>query len=98
MLDSPRLPQPGLDQEAKDMDALAMTATDVVWGIPIGTEVFDIEGEPLGKVTSANTVNLIVTSGWLMLTDYEISMAHVGQFDDGKLFLKLTKKKLLGEG
>lgn len=79
------------------MDAMAKTATDSAWGIPIGTEVFDVEGEPLGKVTSADTVNLIVTSGWLMLTDYEISMAQVGQFDDGKLFLKLTKAEVLGQ-
>lgn len=80
------------------MAARALTATDVAWGIPIGTEVFDVEGEHLGKVTSADTVNLIVTSGWLMLTDYEISMAHVGQLEDGKLFLKLTKAEILGEG
>ncbi len=80
------------------MDAMATTATDSAWGIPIGTEVYDVEGKPLGKVSSADTINLIVTSGWLMLTDYEISMAHVGQFDDGKVFLKLTKAEVLGEG
>lgn len=80
------------------MDASALSPTESAWGIPIGTEVYDVEGEPLGKVTSADTVNLIVTSGWLMLTDYEISMAHVGQLEDGKLFLKRTKDELLEEG
>ncbi len=79
------------------MDALALTAADVAWGIPIGTEVYDVEGAYIGKVSFGDTVNLTVTSGWLMLTDYEISMAHVGQFDDGKLFLKLTKAEVLGQ-
>ncbi len=77
------------------MDAMALTTTDAAWGIPIGPEVFDVEGEHLGKVTSADTINLVVTSGLFIVTDYEISMSEVGHYDDGKLFLKRTKEQLL---
>lgn len=79
------------------MDSFALTTTDSAWGIPIGTEVYDVAGEYSGKVSSADTINLVVTSGWLLLTDYEIRMSNVGQFENGKLSLKLTNVELLGE-
>lgn len=76
---------------------IALTTTDSAGGIPIGTEVYDVAGEYIGKVSSADTINLVVTSGWLLLTDCEIRMSNVGQFENGKLSLKLTKVELLGE-
>jgi hypothetical protein len=83
--------------EVKDMDAMAATGTMSAWGISISTEVYDVEGEHIGKVSSADTVSLVVSSGWMFGTDYEISMSEVGQYDDGKLFLKRTKAEVLGE-
>jgi hypothetical protein len=73
------------------MDAALPVGAESAWGIPIGVEVYDVDGEFIGKVSSADTVNLIVTSGWLLLTDYEISLALVGRYDDGKLILTCTK-------
>jgi hypothetical protein len=78
------------------MDAALPMGAESACGIPTGVEVYDVAGECIGKVSSADTVNLIVTSGWLLLTDYEISLALVGQYDDGKLFLTCTKAEVCG--
>ncbi len=79
------------------MDAALTAGAEPAWGIPIGAEVYDVAGDYVGKVSSADTVNLMVTSGWLLLTDCEISLALVGQYDDGKLFLTCTKAEARGK-
>jgi hypothetical protein len=61
------------------------------WNIPIGTEVLDIEGESVGKVSSYDGFNLIVTSGLLLLHDYEVPMSLISSFTDGKLWLTCRK-------
>lgn len=67
------------------------------WSIPVGTEVLDVNGESIGKVTSYDGFNLIVTNGLLLLHDYEVSMGFVGDFVEGKLLLTCPKETVVGE-
>lgn len=79
------------------MSAAGSDAIAGEWSIPIGTQVDDVEGEHIGKVTAADLYNLVVTSGMLILTDYEIPMSLVGEFVDGRLRLTCTKAEAIGE-
>jgi hypothetical protein len=67
------------------------------WSIPIGAQVDDVEGEHIGKVTAADSFNLTVTSGIVLLVDYEIPLALVGEYADGRLRLTCTKAEATGE-
>jgi hypothetical protein len=67
------------------------------WDIPIGTDVVDIDGESIGKVSNYDGFNLIVTSGLLLLHDYEVPMALVSDFTDGILRLSCTKDAVTGD-
>ena len=79
------------------MDALSLTVTTSAWSVPVGTKVYDVEGAYLGKVRTADAATLIVASGWLVLTQYAISLTDVGRYEEGQLALTCAKADMLEE-
>jgi hypothetical protein len=71
--------------------AIAGTAN---WSIPIGTPVYDVAGEKLGSVSGMDGFSLLVEEGFLMITTHVIPMALVERYDDGALYLGVTKDEL----
>jgi hypothetical protein len=64
---------------------------DESWGIPIGTEVYSSDGEHLGSVVEGDAYELVVERGWFFVHEYQIHLADVDRFEEGKLVLRLTK-------
>ena len=67
---------------------------DESWGIPVGTEVYTSDGEHLGSVVDGDAYELVVERGWFFVHDYQIHLSDVGSFEDGKLFVSLTKAEV----
>ena len=64
------------------------------WGIPLGAAVYDAAGEKLGTVAGADLDALRVEHGLLFVTTYAVPMHAVARFEDGALYLSLTKAEL----
>lgn len=73
------------------MDIAAM---DESWGIPIGTDVYTADGEHLGSVVEGDAYELVVERGFFFIHDYQIRLSDVDRFEDGKLFLILTREQV----
>lgn len=61
------------------------------WSIPIGAPVYDVEGAKLGTLAGTDGYTLFVEEGLLMITTHPISMGLVASYDDGGLYLSVTK-------
>jgi hypothetical protein len=70
---------------------MVSAAIDESWGIPVGTEVYTSDGEHLGSVVEGDAYELIVERGWFFVHEYQIQLADVDRFEDGRLVLRLTK-------
>ena len=66
-------------------------------GIPVGTPVFDIAGERLGRVVSATPYVLIVGRGLIFIREFPVDLADVDRYEDGRLFLGLAKEQVVGD-
>ncbi len=73
------------------MDVAVM---DESWGIPIGTDVYTADGEHLGSVVEGDAYELVVERGFFFIHDYQIQLSDVDRFEDGKLFLILTREQI----
>jgi hypothetical protein len=73
------------------MDAMAL---DQSWGIPVGTDVYTADGEHLGSVVEGDSYELVVERGFFIIHDYQIKLSEVDRFEDGNLFLSLTKEQV----
>ncbi len=73
------------------MDVAVM---DESWGIPIGTDVYTVDGEHLGSVVDGDAYELVVERGFFFIHDYQIQLSDVDRFEDGKLFLILTREQI----
>ncbi|MDQ3657400.1 MAG: PRC-barrel domain-containing protein [Chloroflexota bacterium] len=67
---------------------------DESWGIPIGTDVYTVDGEHLGSVVDGDAYELVVERGFFFIHDYQIQLSDVDRFEDGKLFLVLTREQI----
>jgi len=70
---------------------------DESWGIPIGTEVYTSDREHLGSVVEGDAYELVVERGFFFIHDYQIRLSDVDRFEDGKLFLSLTREQAEAE-
>lgn len=77
---------------------MVATTLDEGWSIARGTPVYTADGEKLGGILSADAYTLVVERGFLFPTDYVVAIADVERYEDGRLFLKLTKTQVLGDG
>ena len=68
------------------------------WGIPIGAPVHDARGEKIGTVVGADPYGLMVERGLFLVRDYLVRLSDVDRFEDGRLYLKLTRDEVLGVG
>jgi len=68
------------------------------WGIPVGTEVYAVDGEHLGSVVGGDAYDLVVEQGWFFVHDYQVPLATIDQFEDGKLFLSVSREQLIDPG
>jgi hypothetical protein len=71
---------------------MVATTFEESWGIPVGTEVSTADGEHLGSVVEGDAYELVVERGWFLIHDCQMQLSGVDRFEDGKLFLKLTKE------
>ena len=78
------------------LGAVSADATGASWGIPVGTPVHDVAGEKVGHVADADAADLVVERGWFLVRDYRVRLADVDRFEDGTLYLRLTKAEVLG--
>jgi uncharacterized protein (TIGR02271 family) len=68
------------------------------WQIPEGTEVFGADGDKVGKIVAAETNYIVVEKGFFFPTDYYIPTSAINTFDDGKVYLTVTKDEALNQG
>lgn len=73
---------------------MVVAAMDQSWGIPIGTEVYTADGEHLGSVVEGDSYELVVERGFFIVHDYQVRLSDVDRFEDGKLFLVLTREQV----
>jgi hypothetical protein len=74
--------------------ALPTTAIAGPWDIPIGAPVVDRAGESLGRVVEADTSDLHVRRGWFFMPTVAIPLGHVARYDDGILWLDISREEL----
>jgi hypothetical protein len=86
----------GQEQEGAMASALTL---DAQWAIPVGTEVYDRERVKIGKVVDAEPAHLLIDVGGIFFQhDLPIPMRLVQGFQDGKLYLNVTKEEALATG
>lgn len=64
------------------------------WDIPIGAPVVDRAGQLLGRVVEADVADLYVRRGWFFMPTLAIPLYHVARYDDGTLWLDVTRAEL----
>lgn len=74
--------------------SLPATAIAGPWDIPIGAPVVDRAGEPLGRVVEADVSDLYVRRGWFFMPTIAIPLGHVARYDDGTLWLDISREDL----
>ena len=52
------------------------------------------DGEHLGSVVDGDAYELIVERRWFFVHDYQIPLSAVDRFEEGRLFLSLTKEQV----
>ncbi len=73
---------------------MSVATMDESWEIPIGTDVYTADGEHLGSVVEGDSYELVVERGFFFIHDYQIKLSDVDRFEDGKLFLSLTREQV----
>jgi len=68
------------------------------WNIREGTEVFGSDGDKVGKIVAVTNRYFVVEKGFFFPNDYYIPMSAVSTYDDGKLYLTVTKDEALNQG
>ena len=76
------------------MVTAALTDT---WGIPKRTPVIDVAGERIGSVIDADVYAVVVERGFFFPSEHLVPFADVDRYEDGKLFLKVSKAQVLSE-
>lgn len=63
-----------------------------------GDEVFGSDGDKVGKVIAVQNDYIVVEKGWFFPTDYYIPVNAITSYDDGKMYLNVTKDVALDQG
>ncbi|MDQ3654686.1 MAG: DUF2382 domain-containing protein [Chloroflexota bacterium] len=63
-----------------------------------GDEVFGSDGDKVGKVIAVQNDYVVVEKGWFFPTDYYIPSTAIASYDDGKMYLNVTKDIALDQG
>ncbi len=63
-----------------------------------GDEVFGSDGDKVGKVIAVQDDYVVVEKGWFFPTDYYIPMSAIASYDEGMLYLNVSKDVALNQG
>lgn len=74
--------------------ALSTTPIAGPWDIPIGAPVVDRAGVAIGRVVEADVAEIHVRRGWFFMPTVAIPLYHVARYDDGTLWLDVTRAEL----
>jgi len=68
------------------------------WNVREGTEVYGSDGDKVGKVVAVTDRYFVVEKGFFFPNDYYIPLSAVSTYDDGKLYLNVSKDEALNQG
>jgi len=68
------------------------------WQVQSGDEVFGADEGKLGKISTVQPNYVVVEKGFFFPTDYYIPTSAISSYDDGKVYLNVTKDQALNEG
>ena len=68
------------------------------WGFREGDEVYGADGAKLGKVIAVQPSYLVVEKGLLFPTDYYVPTDAVATYEEGQIYLAVTKDAALDRG
>jgi len=74
-----------------DMEGRQFTITE-------GTDVYGSDGDKVGSVVAVQSNYIVVEKGFFFPTDYYIPTSAIASYDDGKLYLSVTKDQALNQG
>jgi uncharacterized protein (TIGR02271 family) len=63
-----------------------------------GTDVYGSDGEKVGSVVAVQPNYVVVEKGFFFPTDYYIPTSAVASYDDGRVYLSVTKDEALNQG
>jgi len=63
-----------------------------------GTDVYGSDGDKVGSVVAVQPNYVVVEKGFFFPTDYYIPTTAISSYDDGKVYLNVTKDQALNEG
>ena len=63
-----------------------------------GDEVYGSDSEKVGKVIAVQNDYVVVEKGWFFPTDYYIPVSAISSYDDGNIYLNVTKDAALNQG
>ena len=75
-----------------------MDRTDQQWTFREGDEVFAGDGGKVGKVAAVRPGHIVVEKGFFFPTDYYIPTGAVATYEDGQVYLNVTKDEVLNQG
>lgn len=68
------------------------------YDIAEGTDVYGSDGDKVGSVVAVQSNYVVVEKGFFFPTDYYIPTSAITSYDDGKIYLSVTKDQALNEG
>jgi uncharacterized protein (TIGR02271 family) len=63
-----------------------------------GMDVYGSDGDKVGSVVAVQPNYVVVEKGFFFPTDYYIPLSAISTFDDGKIFLNVSKDAALNQG
>jgi uncharacterized protein (TIGR02271 family) len=68
------------------------------FAITEGTDVYGSDGDKVGSVVAVQPNYIVVEKGFFFPTDYYIPTSAIASYDDGKVYLNVTKDAALNQG
>src|SRR3712207_1083787 len=68
------------------------------FNITEGTDVYGSDGDKVGSVVAVQPNYIVVEKGFFFPTDYYIPTSAVASYDDGRVYLNVTKDQALNQG
>ncbi len=75
-----------------------MDRTETQRGFREGDEVYGSDGEKVGSVVAVQPNYIVVEKGFFFPTDYYIPTSAVASYDEGRVYLGVTKDEALNQG
>ena len=75
-----------------------MEHTGQQWAFREGDDVYGSDGEKVGSVVAVHPGYLVVEKGFFFPTDYYVPTSAVANYEDGGIYLNVTKEQALDQG